>query len=163
VHATNPRKVWAALVPARTVLTNKAPYLVFLEGDTQTQAYLLAMLGSSIVDWFGHLRVVLNLNFFIFYAIPVPHFTARPAAVQAARLAASLAVTDDDDRFGQWGDIALAEEIDHELAAAEIDAISSLLYGLDDIELEIVWREDAPLRPNLALVREFREVWRART
>jgi hypothetical protein len=158
VHATNPRKVWAALVPARTLLTNKAPYLVFTKGDVTTQAYLMGMLGSSIVDWFGHLRMVLNLNYFILYAIPIPYFSSSTAGLRIARLAASLGVAGDGDSYGAWVELALPDPIDRDAIVAEIDAIASLQFGLTDEELPIVWSDNA-LRPELDRVREFRKTW----
>jgi hypothetical protein len=159
VHASNPRKVWAALAPANVLLTNKAPYLVFIRGDTLRQAYLLGMLGSSVVDWFGHLRVVLNLNFFILYALPIPTFSPEPMHTRVANLAASLAVTRGQGDFGAWADLAVDEALDDEAAYAEIDALASLIYGLEFEELALIWADASPSRPSLHRVLECRAAW----
>lgn len=72
VHSSNPRKVWFAVAPSNVLLTNTAPYLVFWRGDLHDQAYVLGMMNSSVADWYGHLRVNLNLNYFILNSIPIP-------------------------------------------------------------------------------------------
>lgn len=163
VHATNPRKVWAALVPARTLLTNKAPYLVFRRGDVVVQSYLLGILGSSVVDWFGHLRVVLNLNFFIFYAIPVPRFHGQPEAVRIAELSARLANPHKDGTASDWLSLADDDDVSDEERQAEIDALASLLFGLTDDELDVIWTDEVSGRPRLAAVQAFRRAWSSRS
>lgn len=162
VHASNPRKVWAALVPGRTLLTNKAPYLLFPSGDARAQAYVLGMLNCSVCDWFGHLRVVLNLNFFILNALPIPVFAPDdPKALRLARLSAALAVQGSTQELGEWRDVAAREADVPEEANAEIDGIASLLYALDDVHLPLIWPATrTTTRPDLDAVRRYREQWR---
>lgn len=159
IHATNPRKVWAALLPSGTVLTNKAPYLVFPKGDLGAQAWLLAMLNSSVCDWWGHLFVNLNLNYFILYGLPVPTWQPDdPRSRRAIQLGATLAVNEEGD-YGDWADLALDGPHDRDDAIAELDAIASLAYGINDELLDLIWNDDASLRPPLDRVRKFREEW----
>lgn len=160
VHASNPRKVWAALVPARTLLTNKAPYLLFPRGDVRVQAYVLGMLGSSVCDWYGHLRVVLNLNYFILNAIPMPVFNAGDErCTRVASLAAALAADTAGD-IGDWRTLP-AEQVarDRSDLLAELDALASLLYGVPDSLLPLVFDGDNPTRPPLSVVRTCRDAW----
>ena len=157
VHSTNPRKIWAALAPRGTVVTNKAPYLLFPRGDLEVQAYLLGILGSSVCDWFGHLRVNLNLNFFILNTIPIPVFNGGKTQRRIAVLAASLAVGRDDRKtFGDWVDLAISLEDPHS-ALAELDALASLSYGVPDELIGTIW--NVPTRPPADAVREWRLRW----
>jgi hypothetical protein len=161
VHASNPRKVWCALVPARTLLTNKAPYLLFSKGDVRAQAYVLGMLASSLCDWFGHRRITLNLNFFILNGFPMPLIASRDERVdRLIRLSATLAVSADGGHAG-WRDLVLPDGLDRLTMLAELDALASLLFGVDDDETDLLWSPDeASLRPALSSVTEFREKWK---
>lgn len=160
VHASNPRKVWAAVVPARSLLTNPAPYLIFPRGNLRAQAYVLGMLNSSVVDWLGHLRVVLHLNYFILNSFPVPLLQTGPVYDRFVELAAFLALQGDGD-FGEWRDLAdSASTIGEDSAEAELDALASLMYGLEDEHLPLIWSQDAAsIRPDINDVRSFRSEW----
>jgi hypothetical protein len=160
VHATNQRKVWAALVPERTPLTNAAPYLTFSRGNLVTQAFVLGMLNSSPCDWFGHLFVVLNLNYFILNSLPLPMFDVDcPIHVRAAALAATLATGGTTSGYGEWGDLILQDPPSQEEMIAEIDGIASILFGLADDELPLVWDGENLTRPDLAQVEAHRRTW----
>jgi hypothetical protein len=158
VHASNARKAWCCLVPSGTILTNKAPFLLFPRGELEDQAYLLGVLSSSVVDWFAHRRVVLNLNYFIFNAIPVPvRIDGDPRSERLVTLAASLGVRDGAD-YGDWSRLAVALESAEE-ARIEIDALASLLFELDDDVLPLIWDGRNPTRPECEDVRQWREEW----
>lgn len=171
VHATNRRKVWAALAPAGTVLTNKAPYLVFGPGgadDVLAQAYVLGVLGSSACNWFGTLRVVLTLNVFILCGIPVPRYDPRsPACRRLARLAAGLGLGGRAGDYGAWAEIGtpLTGGARFE-AEAEADALAVLLYGLcrEDVGhlLAVLHDGDELDRRERAVTRHF-DRWAALT
>lgn len=159
VHASNKRKVWAALLPASTVLTNTAPHLVFPHGDVATQAFLLGVLNSSICDWYGHLFIGLHLNYFILYGLPVPVFNASdPRCARLARLAASLAVNEEGN-YGDWRGLVLDERTDRPDQLAELDGITSLLYGLEEGDLPLIWNDRQLLRPQQGDVRRHRDAW----
>lgn len=158
VHSSNPRKVWFAVAPSDVLLTNKAPYLVFWRGDLRDQAYVLGVMNSSVADWYGHLRVNLNLNYFILNSIPVPIREKSSRVDRLIELAAGLALAADGD-FGDWSALAdpiIADE-DRTLAIAEVDAISTLLYELDDDELTLIFNVDT--RPTIDAILGFRRKW----
>jgi hypothetical protein len=157
IHASNPRKVWMALAPAGTLLTNAAPYLIFPRGGVLVQAYVLGILNSATCDWYGHRRIVLNLNFFIFNCLPVPEFDRSDArAARIAALAAGLALR--DGRYEEWESVAqrIPENLRIE-AIAELDAIASLLYTVSDKFLPRIF--DRPTRSSVERVRYWRSKW----
>jgi hypothetical protein len=115
-------------------------------------------MNSSAVDWYGHLRVNLHLNYFILNSIPIPIREHSKREERMIELAAGLALAADGE-FGDWSGLAdpiLAEE-DRALAVAEIDAISTLLYGLEDEDLPLVFRVET--RPDINKVLELRRKW----
>lgn len=153
IHSSNPRKVWACLAPANTLLTNKAPYLVFPRGDLRAQAYVLGCLGSSAVDWFGHQRINLNLNFFILNSIPIPAMPDDFRGERIGRLAATLALGSERSQYGSWPELALDEDRSIEEMLAELDALVCSLFGIKASQLSVIF--DRPTRPPLSLVRKF--------
>jgi hypothetical protein len=162
VHRSNPRKVWACVLPARTLVTNTAPYLVFSQGSPLTQAYVLGILGSSTCDWYGHLKINLHLNYFILNAIPVPLFDSDdPKSERLARLAAWLTVRDHIDGYGVWSELADSVSVaSTEEAFAELDALASLIYGVEDEHLELIF--DRESRSDLQAVCRWRTAWTKR-
>ena len=162
VHSSNKRKVWFCLAPAHTMLTNSAPYLIFKETPLDAQAYLLGMMSSGPVDWFGHSRIGLHLNYFILYTIPVPLWEpGNPLMSRIAELAAGLSLAAAGN-FGDWHSLALpiVSANDRTQAEAEIDALSSLLYGVDDGQVELLFDNQNETRSSRELVLKYREQWR---
>jgi hypothetical protein len=156
VHASNRRKVWVALAPSGTLLTNAAPYLVMAHGDKVAEAYLLGVLNSGTVDWFATLKIGLHLNFFILYTIPVPLFTGSISQTRIAELAARLATAGGGD-FGAWADFGApifgdAERLE---AIAEIDYLTAVEFDLSEEQLRIVHDRGNPLRSSFIDVSEF--------
>jgi len=66
----NERTVIATLVPPKVFLTNKAPYLLWPRGSEEDQAYLLGVLASIPLDWYGRRFIERSLNFFICNPLP---------------------------------------------------------------------------------------------
>lgn len=132
----NARTVVVSLIPGSIVLTNKAPYLVWPEGDERDQAYLLGVLASIPLDWYARRTVERGLNFHLFNALPIPrppreNALRRKIETNAGRLAAS------DDRFREWAKavgvkIGSVKESEREELIAEMDAAVAILYGLDE-------------------------------
>lgn len=161
VHSSNQRKVWAALAPGGVLLTNKAPYLVFSDDDPLPQAYLLGVLSSGVVDWYGHLRVNLNLNFFILYSLPVPPYDPTDSRVaRIASLAGRLVLRSGFD-YGGWTAFGSPIDDDRERvdAIAELDAAVSLLFGIPDALLGRVFTRDNATRSSLDDVLTWRQKW----
>ena len=143
VHATNPRKVWFALAPPGTILTNAAPYLLFWHGGTLVQAYLLGMMSSEVLDWVGHLKMNLNLNYFILYTFPVPIFDQNSQqALRIAELAAGLSTTKDYE-WGEWSEIAqpIVGAAERLIALAELDACAASVLGLTEMDLCVIFED----------------------
>lgn len=158
VHASNKRKVWAALAPANTLLTNKAPYLIFDDDSVAKQAYLLGVLNSGVVDWFAHLKVGLNLNFFILYTLPVPVYSGTKPQRRIAELAAGLA-TGGLGNFESWSDFGqvLSDEETRSAAMVEIDSLVADEFELSKSELKTVFESDNPTRSSLSEIEMFRQ------
>jgi hypothetical protein len=165
VHATNQRKVWFALLPAHTLLTNSAPYLVFADDDVESQSFILGVLNSGVVDWFGHLRIGLHLNFFILYTLPVPLWDrSNPLALEVAELAAALAVEPGHKYGSDWEDLARRRKpIDAVDARARLDAAVSLLFEVPDDLLPLIYTESNTTRSPIAAVIRHRQDLQART
>lgn len=150
IHATNKRKAWFGLVPAKTLLTNAAPYLVFSEDNIPLQAYVLGMLNSPAVDWFAHLRVNLNMNFFILYTLPVPTYTGSKRQLRISELTASIATAGSGD-FGDWEKFASNISTSSQLEAArlEVAALSCMEFRLNNEQLKVIFGQGNTSRVDL--------------
>lgn len=135
-NSTNSRTVLVALIPAEVVLTNKAPWLYSPRMDPRLDAWMLAIMSSIPFDWYARRFVELSLNIHLLNSFPVPKWEIESILSQrvienAARLAAV------DERFSEWaarvgvavGSVTSVAEKDDLIA--ELDALVSLLYGLD--------------------------------
>jgi hypothetical protein len=129
---------------------NAAPHLFFHKGSLEAKAYLLGCMGSSVVDWYGHTKVNLHLNFFILNSICMPVFDeSNPDHLRMAHLAGHLAVAGHDD-MGEWTDNFL--KIDkapttREKGILELEALACLIYGLDENMVRAVFDGTNPERP----------------
>jgi hypothetical protein len=142
-RATDTRTVIAALVPGHLVITNKAPYLLWPEGDERDEAYLLGVLSSMPLDWCARRVIEITVNFHIFNGLPVPrpdrdHPLRRRVEEIAGRLAAV------DGRYAEWAGevgVPVGSVTDEEKAEllAELDAAVGHLYGLDEDDLKIIY------------------------
>ncbi len=150
VHASNTRKAWFCLVPSNFLLTNKAPYLVFADGNIHMQAYVLGVLNSGPLDWFATLRVGLNLNFFILYTLPVPRFSGTPRQHKIAELSAGLATAPEGD-FGDWGQISepIHGESARREAQAMIDSLVAQEFDLSQEEMKLIYDTGNPTRSSM--------------
>lgn len=142
-RATDSRTVRACLVPPEHFLTNKAPYLAFIEDDPRAQAACLALMNSLVFDWQARRFVETNLNFFILEGLRLPYLDDEAFDALAAT-AGWLSCP--DDRFV---DFAAATEVDVEKLdddertrlRAEIDARVAQAWGLTSAELELVFED----------------------
>ena len=142
-NATNSRTVLACLVPPRLFLTNKAPYLAFLDGDETAQAACLGVMNSLPFDWQARRYVEINLNFFILEALTVPDLEDEDYA-EIARAAARLSAI--DSRFATFA-AAVGVEQGRLLAderrrlKAEIDARVARAWKLTEADLETMFAD----------------------
>ena len=142
-NRTNSRTVIACLVPPRTPLTNKAPYLLFQGWPPLAQAAVLGVLNSLPFDWLARRYIELNVNFFILDMLCFPKW-AETDWQRIGSLAARLSCV--DERF-----FAFASEVgvehgdlsDDERTAmlVEIDALVAQGYGLTTDELEFLFTD----------------------
>lgn len=131
-RSTDSRTVRAALVPPGVFLTNKAPYLAFVEGTHQARAACLGVMNSLPFDWQARRFVEVNLNFFILEGLVLPELTDddfEQLAIAAARLSCV------DDRFADFAETlgvgakGLSEE-EREDLRLEIDTRVSRAWAL---------------------------------
>jgi hypothetical protein len=142
-RATDSRTVRACFVPPETFLTNSAPYLVFDEGGSREQAFVLGLMNSVPFDWQARRFVETHLNFFLLdlLRLPVHNSTDLDAiAERAARLSCQ------DDRFTEFAasvgvDCGPLQQNEAEQLLAEIDALVVKAYGLDADDLDRVFSD----------------------
>lgn len=159
-RASDSRTVRAALVPPDVFLTNKAPYLTFVEGDDEQRAGCLGVLNSLPFDWQARRYIETNMNFFILELLQVPRFSddAWPALV-----AASARLSCPDERFAEFaantgveaGPLTDAERFALEV---EVDARACHAWGLTPEDLLVLYADFT----LAALTREHREALTAR-
>ena len=142
-NRTNSRTVIACLVPPRTPLTNKAPYLIFAGWNALAQASLLGVMNSSPFDWIARRYVETNLNYFILNMLTIPPPDNTPWE-RIGTLAAQLSCT--DERFADFAEEAGVEcgpltEAQRRDMRAEIDALVAHAYGLTEDELRFMFTD----------------------
>ena len=118
---TNSRTVIACLVPPEHFLTNKAPYLAFIDDDPRGEAACLAILNSLAFDWQARRFVEINLNFFILEGLRIPELAARVRSEAIGEVVLALNATID----GQTTAHVIAEYLEGTGAA-----VTSLAKGV---------------------------------
>jgi hypothetical protein len=159
-NRTNSRTVLACLVPAEHFLTNKAPYLAFVEEEPRAEAACLALMNSAVFDWQARRFVEINLNFFILEGLRLPDLSTEDVEA-LARPAARLSCP--DDRFAEFAEgvgveCGPLEEGERARLRAEIDARVARIWGLTAEELEIVFADFT----ESALPEDYRQAVRQR-
>ena len=142
-RATDSRTIIACLVPPNVLLTDKAAYILWPQGDERDEAYLLGILSSIPFDWYARRIVEIQVDFHVLLSFPIPAVERdNPLRRQLEMVAGSLAAV--DKRFNRWANqvgVGVAgvgsEEVDG--LVAEVDAITAVLYGLDRIDLRNVF------------------------
>lgn len=137
------RTVRACLVPPKLFLTNKAPYLAFLNGDEAAQAACLGVMNSLPFDWQARRYVEINLNFFILEALKLPELDEEDYT-EIATAAARLSATD-----GRFAPFAAAVGVKHgRLSTAqrqdlrvEIDARVARAWKLTEADLKTMFTD----------------------
>ena len=142
-NRTNSRTVIACLIPPETFLTNKAPYLAFVEDHPRAKAVCLATMNSLPFDWQARRFVEVSLNFFILELLKIPRLDDG-AYARLAELGARLSCV--DDRFKEFASscgVAYGPlpGDDRQQMRAEIDAIVAKAWDLSRDELEVVFSD----------------------
>ena len=142
-NRTNARTLIAALVPPDVVLTNKGPYFIWPRGDARDQAFLLGVMCSIPLDWYARRWVELNMNFHVLYPFPIPAPSKdAPLRRRVEEISGRLAAV--DDRYAEWAaavgvPVASVTEDEKDDLIAELDAAVSLLYGLDEPDVQLIF------------------------
>jgi hypothetical protein len=133
------------LIPGQTLLVNSAPYLLRIKGTPQDEAFILATLSSMVLDWYARRFIVLNLNFHIFNGFPFPLVEKNDEKYKRLiQLVASL--IDLDGNNDLWVKSLkvkfqkLANEFEKSEAIAELDALISILYLLDESDISHIYQ-----------------------
>ena len=142
-RATDSRTVIACLIPPRTPLTNKGPYLIFSGWSSLAQFSILGTLNSISFDWIARRYVETNLNFFILNMLTFPPTDNTPWE-SIGSLAARLSCV--DERFAEFAAEASVEcgpltDAESNEKRAEIDALVARAYGLTDDELRFIFTD----------------------
>ncbi len=140
-NAVDSDTVLACLVPPRTPLTNKAPYLVFPHDGPREEAYVLGILNSLPFDWQARRYVATNLNFFILDLLCFPPDDAVDHE-KIAKHAAQLSCV--DERYAAFAakagvDCGPLEADERDRLRAEIDALVARAYGLSADDLSFMF------------------------
>ena len=165
----NQRTVIACLVPAHVFLSNKAPYLLWPRGDERDQAFLLGVLSSMPLDWYGRRFIERNLNFFIFNPLPVPRPQREDKRWQRVGILAGR-LASPDKRFATWAksvgvECGPLQDDEKQDMIAELDAVVAHLYGLTSKQLEHIFEtfhEEWDYKPRLEAVRKHFRLWAAK-
>jgi hypothetical protein len=142
-RATDSRTVIACLVYPEIVLTNKAPYLLWPNGDARDEAFLLGVLCSIPLDWYARRVVEISLNFHLFNALPIPRpYRDDPMRREVETIAGRLATV--DDWFEEWGatvgvGVATVPSGEQEGLIARLDAAVAHLYDLNEDDLRVMF------------------------
>ena len=144
-RATDTRTVIAALVPADLVVTDQAPYLLWPQGDSRDEAYLLGVLSSMILDWFARCTVETHVTFHLLNNFPIPDadIDNDPVARRVTKIAGRLAAV--DERYAEWAAEvgvrvgSVTDEATKQDLIYELDACVAHLYGLDEDDLAVVY------------------------
>lgn len=168
-RATDSRTMRAALVPAKLVLTDVAPYFLWPRGGDQDVAFLLGVLSSIPLDWYARRFVETHLDFHVVNPLPVPRSEdAGALRERVVELAGRLASP--DQRFAEWAatvgvECGPLEPDENDDRIHELDAVVAHLYGLTEAQLTHIfetfhegWDYEERLRATL---RHF-EVWKGR-
>jgi len=139
-RATDSRTVRACLVPPRTFLTNKAPYLAFVPSDHRARAACLGIMNSLPFDWQARRFVEINLNFFILEGLVVPDLADDDLA---AVVAAAGRLSCVDERFADFAEavgvqVGPLDDDEREALRLEIDARVSRAWGLTVDDLTVL-------------------------
>ncbi len=142
-RSTDSRTVRACLIPPRTPLTNKAPYLIFAHWGALAQAYVSGIMNSLPFDWMSRRYIETNLNYFVLNMLTFPTPDNAPWE-RIGGLAARLSCV--NERFTDFaagagvecGPLTDAQRSD---MRAEIDALVARAYGLTEDELRFIFTD----------------------
>lgn len=164
---TNFRTTLTCLIPPVVAVVHNAPLIVNRGGDASAEAFLLGVMSSRPFDWISRSWVERHLTFELLAGLPIPVYAAGTLRCdRVVQIAGSLAAV--DGRYADWAaevgvDVGTvtdeATKSDH---IAELDALVSLLYGLNEAQVEHVFatfHRGWDYRPHVAAVLEHYQAW----
>jgi hypothetical protein len=160
-NRTNSRTVIASLVPPETFLTNKAPYLAFVDGNHRERAACCAVMNSLPFDWQARRFVEINLNYFILELLTVPE---SPDTLYDELVVLGARLSCPDERFADVADacgttVGVLPDDERLALRARVDALVAFSYRLTSNDLEVIFADftaDAvPAAHRTALREEF--------
>ena len=142
-RSTDSRTIRACLVPPGVFLTNKAPYLAFINGHPKDQAACLGFMNSLPFDWQARRFIEINVNFFLlegFYLPDLDDDDFNAISQAAARLSAV------DDRFADFAaatgvDYGPLDPNDRTKLRVDIDARVARAWSLTTDDLDVMFRD----------------------
>ena len=142
-RSTDSRTIRASLIPQGVFLTNKAPYLSFVQGDARAQAACLGIMNSLPFDWQARRFIEINVNFFLLEGLCLPDLE-DPAFDAIAESAARLSAV--DDRFADFASSAGVEHgrlhpVQRKRLRVEIDARIARAWSLTTADLSVIFRD----------------------
>ena len=142
-RSTDSRTVIGCLVPPRTPLTDRAPFLAFYLWSPLEQSFVLGVLNSIPFDWQARRFVETTLNYFILNGLTFP-LPANTAWQRIGELAARLSCVDERfARFAAEAGVECGPLTDAQLndMRAEIDALVARAYDLTEDELRFIFTD----------------------
>ncbi len=142
-RGTDSRTVIGCLVPPRTPLTDRAPYIAFHLWNALEQAFVLGMFNSIPFDWQARRYVETTLNYFILNGLTFPLADNTPWQ-RIGRLAARMSCV--NERFSNFAAETGVEcgpltDVQRNGMRAEIDALVARSYDLDEDELHFIFTD----------------------
>ena len=167
-NAANTRTCIVSLIPPNTPLVHSAPTIVLRRSGAAGEAFLLAVMSSIPYDWQLRRTVEMNLTFEMLNDTTIPVFDSNSKRVQRL-IQLSVALAANDHRFSDWRLEALGETLqglnspNKDESICEIDALVSLMYGLDVDEIVHIFKtfhRGWDYQSRLDKVLEFYEDWK---
>ena len=140
-RSTDSRTLRACLVPPKTFHVHSSQLVNIFSKNKFDEAYLLGVLCSIPLDWYARRFVEINFTFNYFNSLPIPRVD-NENILKKRLVKISGRLASKDERFSLWasqvgvefGDLKKDEKEDK---ICEIDALVSILYGLDELRLFI--------------------------
>ena len=142
-RSTDSRTMISSLVPPKTPLTDRAPYIAVHLWGALDQAFILGIFNSLAFDWQARRSVETTLSYFILNGLTFPSPSLSPwehIGAHAARLSCV------DERFADFAAAAGVEcgplgDARRQDLRAEIDALVAHAYGLTEDELRFIFTD----------------------
>lgn len=167
-NQTNTRTTIVCLLPPGSSVTHKAPVLVRRRGNPSDEAFVLGVMSSVPFDWGARRVVELTLSFEILNTLPVP-FAPSDSILRSRVVSLSGRLAAVDSRFSTWAAAvgvpvgSVETEQEKEEVTYELDALVSLLYGLNEqqvVHIFETFHRGWNYQPRLSRVLDYFAQWK---